>query len=353
MEKQILTINDFSLQMTSELYMTFNLSEKHYAIPAEKIVEIVQLPALQILEKLPDYIVGVMNLRGNIISVINLRKFMGITQKKFSIDDQVLIINVKGKHIGIIVDAVNDVLQFSKELLEPLPYKNHESFISGIYKNADSLVAFLDLDLILNNIEAVHAAYIRFEEDSFTYKNLFNSDPISQEKFKKRAINLQKEIKTETYKDNYYQNNFVSFSLNNEMYCLSLQFVREFCKLRTVSIVPVPCVPEFITGIFNLRGEFITIIDIKSFLQIEKTKITDKSKIIVIKTPKIQLGLLVDDVFNIVNIPKENLYNNTPSKFDKNNYTSVQIMLDNGGVMSILDFEKFIEDDRLFVEDAV
>ena len=56
------------------------------------IIEIVQLPALNILEKVPEYIVGVLNLRGKIISILNLRKFLGISQTGYSTEHQVLII---------------------------------------------------------------------------------------------------------------------------------------------------------------------------------------------------------------------------------------------------------------------
>ncbi|OGI23122.1 MAG: hypothetical protein A2287_02450 [Candidatus Melainabacteria bacterium RIFOXYA12_FULL_32_12] len=353
MEKNFLTINDLSSKKSSELYMTFALSEKVYAIPAEKIIEIVQLPALNILEKVPEYIVGVMNLRGKIISVIDLRKFLGIPQADYTPEHQVLIINTNEKIIGIIVDSVNDVIQYDKEFLEPLPYHSSEKFISGIYKSSDYLVAFLDLDIVVNNIEAIKVDNLDFKAPTYVSADLFSKDKLSQEKFKKRAINLQKELKIETDKDFSQENRFVSFSLNNEKYCISLKYVREFRKFKLVSLIPVPCVPEFIKGIINLRGEFITVVDIRSFLQISDSKITDKTKIIVIKSSDLQLGLVVDDVFDIVNLPVEKLSHNTTSKFDKNKYTSIEVILEDGGIMSVFDLEKFLEDEKLYIEDAV
>ena len=182
---------------------------------------------------------------------------------------------------------------------------------------------------------------------------MFPKDKLSQEKFKKRAVNLQKELKIETDKDFYKENRFVSFSLNNEKYCISLKYVREFRKYKLVSLTPVPCVPEFVKGIINLRGEFITVIDIKSFLQIPESKITDKTKIIVINSSDLQLGLVVDDVFDIVNMSAEKLSHNTTSKFDNNKCTSVEVILEDGGIMSVFDLEKFLEDEKLYIEDAV
>jgi len=353
MENTFLTINELSLKSTSDLYMTFSLSEKVYAIPAEKIIEIVQLPALNILEKVPEYIVGVMNLRGKIISVIDLRKFLGISQIPYTTEHQVLIINTHDITIGIIVDSVNDVIQYNRENLEPLPYHSSEKFISGVYKNDDTLIAFLDLDVFINSIEAIQVDNLDFKAPTYISADLFPTDKASLAKFRKRAINLQKELKIDTDKGFHHENHFVSFSLNNEIYCISLKYVSVFCKLKLVSLTPVPCVPEFIVGIINLRGEFITIIDIKSFLQISKSNVTDKTKIIVVKVLDLQVGLLVDDVFDIVNIPAEKLSHISSNKFDRNKYSSAEVILDDGGVMSVLDLEKFLEDERLFVEDAI
>jgi purine-binding chemotaxis protein CheW len=251
MKNNFLTINNFSPGVASELYMTFSLSEKNYAIQAEKIIEIVQLPALNILEKVPEYIVGVMNLRGKIISVIDLRKFLGISQVSYTTEHQVLIINTHDKTIGIIVDSVNDVIQYNRENLDPLPYHSPEKFISGIYKSRDDLIAFLDLDVIISNIEAVQVDYV--DLSPCISVNLFPTDKLSQEKLKKRAVNLQKELKIDTDNEFHHENHFVSFSLNDEKYCISLKYVDVFSKLKHTGLTPVPCVPEFVMGIINLR----------------------------------------------------------------------------------------------------
>jgi len=307
MENNFLITNDLSLEKTSDFYMTFKLSGKTYAIHAELIIEIVQLPALNILEKIPEYVVGVMNLRGQIISVIDLKKFLGIPQAMYSTEHQVLIVRNQNRVFGIITDSVNDVIQINRQYLEPLPYKSSEKFISGIYKNSGNLVAFLDLNTIVKNINNIETDNIDFKTPTHCPIDLFPNDSISQEKFKKRAINLEKELKFDSEITNNQEDRFVSFSLNSEIYCISLRYVKEFCKLKLVNLTPIPCVPEFVIGIINLRGEFITIIDIKSFLHISKTKITDRTKIIVVKSTNMQVGLIVDDVFDIVDIPSEKI----------------------------------------------
>lgn len=354
MEKNFLATTDFSVEKIFELYMTYSLSGRIYAIPAQQISEIVQLPELSVLERLPDYIVGVMNLRGRIINVIDLRMILGIPRYPFSTDNQVLIVNVSGKTFGIVVDSVKDVIQFNRDYLEPLPYKSREKHISGIYKADDELVAFIDLDTIIQDIYAEDV-----QEDlmgagtALTALDMFPNDKLSVEKFKKRAINLKKEIKVYDEQIDYTNNRFVSFSLNGEIYCIGLKYVKEFCKLKLLNIVPVPCVPEFILGIFNHRGDFITVIDIKAFLKIPRSQVTDRTKVIVVRYSELQIGLVVDDVFDILSITSDKLCANVKSKFEHNKFVCAEFLPDSGEVMNVLDLEKFLEDERLIIEDAI
>lgn len=352
MEKNALILNDFSANKTSELYITFNLSEKTYAILTEKIIEIVQLPALILPEKAPGYIAGLLNLRGSIVSVIDLSVILGFYRKIYSAESQVIILNVNNKKIGIIIDSVRDIIRFEKKLLEPLPYTSKEQIVSGIYKDNNKLIAFLDLDKIVKNIDNIEIGEPETKAIDYNNAGLFPVDRVSVEKFAKRALKLQKELRSATNSLNYQEDYFISFSLNQENYCINLKFVREVTKLKNVSLTHVPCVPDFIIGIINLRGDFIAIVDIKSFLNIPKTNITEKTKIIVIRTENIQIGLVVDDVFGIENIPQEKLNHNVQNKHEKNKFTSAEIMFNNK-VMCVFDLKKLLEDERLFIEDTV
>jgi len=337
----------------AELFLIFTLSEKTYAIQAEKVVEIVQLPALTVVERLPEHIVGLLNLRGQIISVIDPSRLLGMEPKEYKADYQVLIVNCYDKKIGIIVHSVNDVVQLDRTQLEPLPYTPKEKVISGIYKHDDRLIAFFDISAVMQNTEYVELEHSEIKDEVNVITDYFPSDETSKIKFLKRAEKLQKEIRTVTDDLNYQENYFISFSLNSETYCINLRFVKEITKLKLVNLAPVPCVPEFITGIINLRGEFITIVDIKHFLDITKTPTSDKTKIIVLKISDIQLGILVDDVFDIENIPNEKMNLNVQNKYEKNKYTSAEILLPGNQVMSVFDIKKFIEDERLFIEDSI
>jgi len=337
----------------AELFLVFSLSNKTYAIPAEQVVEIIQLPALTVVEKAPDYMIGLLNLRGQIISVVDPAKLLGLEQKTYTIDHQVLIVNCNGKQIGVIVNSVSAVVQLDRDKLEPLPYNPREKIISGIYKYQNDLVAFLNINSLLENIENLEEERSKTQGNADIINNYFPSDETSKIKFLQRAEKLSKELVNVINNLNYQENYFSSFCLNKEIYCINLKYVKEITKIKLVNLAPVPCVPEFIAGIINLRGEFITLVDIKHFLNIQKTAISENTKIIVVKIPDMQLGILVDDVFNIENISTDRMNLNVQTKYEKHKYTSAEVLLPNNQVMNIFDTRKFLEDEQLFVDDSI
>jgi len=353
MSGDFLTSRQYLAEKDSELFLIFNLGEKNYAIHAEKIVEIVQLPALTVLERFPEYIIGLLNLRGQIISVVDFTKLLGLEPQNYTPEHQVLIIECEKRTIGIIVSSIKDVTRLDRKFFTPLPYKSHDGIISGIYKHNDSMTALLDINLIMESVENVEVHSSEIPQKITIPREYCAQDPAVKNKLIKRAEKLQKEVRVVTGNLNYQENYFVSFCLDKEIYAINLKYVKEITKLKLVNMVSVPCVPDFITGIINLRGEFITIVDIKYFLQIPKTSISDKTKIIVVKISDIQVGLLVDDVFDIESIPTEKMNLNIQSKYEKNKYTLAEVLLPDEKIMSIFDMKKFIEDERLFIEDSI
>jgi purine-binding chemotaxis protein CheW len=135
------------------------------------------------------------------------------------------------------------------------------------------------------------------------------------------------------------------------MYAISLKFIREFCKI--INLSHVPCLPNFYIGLSNLRGEFIPVVDIKGFLGIATTEITDKSKIIFVKSPKMQLGIIVDEVFDIITVSLDKINKAQITQSDKIKYIAGEIIFEEAALINIFDLEKFLQDERLIIEEAI
>ena len=359
MEKPYL-ITD-KLDTKYNLYMTFSLLNHLYAAPAKSIVEVIKLPMLNIPEHLPEYIVGILNLRGKIINVLDIRRMLGIECNKYNIDDCILVLTHKNTTWGIIVDSVSNVINISSNQITSTPYgdKSSNTLIGDIAKTNDGLLAILNLDIISHIVESYFEKVSQEKAEAFTLTlkapvksdTYFSNDKKSIEVFQKRAKELQKELDLSLERERSSDQRFVSFLLNNEMYAISLQYIREFSKIT--NLATIPCVPEFYIGLNNLRGEFIPVLDIKGFLGISKTEITERSKIIFVKTPNLQIGVLVDDVYDIITVGSDKINKHGIMQMDKIKYTSGEIIFEDNTVISIFDLEKFLQDERLIIEEAV
>lgn len=103
----------------------------------------------------------------------------------------------------------------------------------------------------------------------------------------------------------------VEFELGGERYAFELRSVREVSLLR--ELTPVPCTPPFISGIINVRGEILTVIDIKKLFGLPEIGITELNRVIVIREGALQLGILADAIHEVRRIPPAALQSGLPT----------------------------------------
>lgn len=130
----------------------FSLAEQEYAIPIEKIQEIVILASITRAPQVADYVEGVSNLRGTIIPVINLRKLFAIEPKPIDKESRTIVLNVGSRIMGCIVDSVTQVLRIPRAEIQPAPdlvAGANQSYLSGFAKLDERLLILLDVDELL------------------------------------------------------------------------------------------------------------------------------------------------------------------------------------------------------------
>lgn len=137
-------------------YLTFQLGNEFYGVNILKVQEIKGYTDVTRIPNTPDYMKGVLNLRGTIVPIINLRMKFGMDQIEFTSFTVIVVVVVNERVMGMIVDSVSDVLTMGADDMKPAPELGTSvdtSFIDGIATMADQLVTLLDIDRVLTEKE--------------------------------------------------------------------------------------------------------------------------------------------------------------------------------------------------------
>ncbi|MCX7927057.1 MAG: chemotaxis protein CheW [Candidatus Omnitrophica bacterium] len=134
--------------------VVFTLGEEEFGVDISQVREIVRLVQITYLPKAPAFIEGVVNLRGQVLPVIDLAKRLGVSSKERSEATRIIVVEVGENTVGMIVDSVSEVLRLSSECVEDVPSlvetEVPEHYIRGVGKLKDRLLVLLDLNRILS-----------------------------------------------------------------------------------------------------------------------------------------------------------------------------------------------------------
>jgi purine-binding chemotaxis protein CheW len=140
----------------------------------------------------------------------------------------------------------------------------------------------------------------------------------------------------------------LAFRLAHETYAIETRFIREVYPLT--ELTPLPCTPDYIYGIINIRGQILTIIDMKKFFGLPEKGITNLNRVIVVQEEDMALGILADEIIGILNIPKSDLNTLLPTM---TGIHAGYIKGVNGEGIILLDMERFLNDRQLIVHEEV
>ncbi|MBU0549474.1 MAG: chemotaxis protein CheW [Candidatus Omnitrophica bacterium] len=137
--------------------VVFNIGEEEFGVDIAQVREIVRLLGITYMPKAPAFIEGVVNLRGQIVAIIDLAKRLGLPSSPRGETTRIIIIEIAENTVGMIVDSVSEVLRLSSEDMEDVPglieTEVPEHYIRGVGKLKDRLLVLLDLDHVLTHDE--------------------------------------------------------------------------------------------------------------------------------------------------------------------------------------------------------
>jgi len=143
-------------------FLSFKLKDEYFATNVSKVLTILEMKPITKVPNSPTYMRGVINLRGNVLPVIDMRIKFGMPATEFTTATCIIVLNVEieeeNVQLGIIADAVDEVLEIKESEIEESPsigtkYKNE--FIQGMYKLKDGFIMLLNMNLIFNTDDLI------------------------------------------------------------------------------------------------------------------------------------------------------------------------------------------------------
>ncbi|MEB3883290.1 chemotaxis protein CheW [Lyngbya sp. CCY1209] len=363
--------------MESKPYLIFQLGGLTYAVEAFSVQEIFSLPSLTPIVEAPPEVVGVLNLRGDLLPVIDPNIRFGYPPNSYSIHDAVIVLKTPGSRFGILVNEVCEVQMISPgEIVadlsenltarfrpEPQPEKSGRT-IAGYAKIEDDIVMLFDPEsfrdaMADSDLETESQSESDVEERPRAPEfeplkghelPVFCPDATPEERqiFRDRAQNLRRKTRGEELAGLMP---LAVIGLNGEYFGVSLSMIREFTDIH--NITPVPCTPPHIVGNMNLRGEIVTLIDIRGTLGLPMDGDGHSKKAAIVKMNDLVTGVTVNDIFDVAYLNRASI-RSVPAalrSIQDEYLRGTAVYRDR--MMSLLDLEKILAQGTLIVDEEV
>lgn len=301
--------------------VVFTLAGHEHCVDVRRVREIIMAPRLSTVIESPHFVDGVIEVRGKIVPVIDLRRRLQVAEAVDSHEASVVVIAQFGKDLaGFRVDSVSEILTVPTKLIEP-PTRVvggvKTSFIDGLAYVGSRFLVFLNLDAILSP-----------EEESGLGRSSFGRTEDSDQEAAQTAVTGYKRI--------------ITFQLDKETYGAEIGEVAEIMEM--VPIMPIPHVPPLVLGLVNLRGTIVPIIDLRVRFGLDRGAWTADSRIVIVKERSFLVGLAVDTMWEFLKLTEDS-FQPAPhgvARIDAEYFKEVCEV--KGRMVSILDIKKILED---------
>ncbi|WP_321392073.1 chemotaxis protein CheW [uncultured Desulfuromusa sp.] len=261
--------------------ITFMLNGQEYAIAVDAIREIMKPPAIKRKILVHPAIKGVIELRGKLINIVDLRNYFNFPAEGILPESRIIILQ-GDLNCGILVDAIKEVIQYDEDLLLAVPVlQKSQDHISGIVALEDGRnIIKLDTEHLFDN---------KLIQQLQGNMKLHAEDLNSGEDVKHQEGGNSSEIKDKV---------LISFRLDNN-YAFDITLFREIINY-SAAIVPLPGQQHYQEGLLNLRNSAIPIINLRKYYAMDNHTNVNEAKIIILNLPEKTIGIMVDEIIEIV-----------------------------------------------------
>lgn len=137
-------------------YVTFRLDEETYGINVMQIQEVLRYTDIAPVPGAPDYVLGIINLRGNVVTVIDTRRRFGLSDADVSDHTRIVVLEIDGQVVGVLVDSVAEVVYLRQSEIETAPNVGNEEsarFIQGVCNKNGELIILVEFEKMLSEEE--------------------------------------------------------------------------------------------------------------------------------------------------------------------------------------------------------
>ena len=278
--------NSDELQLVS-----FSVEGQEYAIAIEEVQEIVQVPDEVIhVPHAESHVLGVMTLRNRLLRLVRLRSIFRLPESELDEKSRIVVLTLNGVSVGVVVDAVSEVLRVSKSGVDALP---------ALLAREGNLAEVTSICRLDNGKRLVSI---------MTPRNLFDHSAVRTAigEVVKSVNESQLESTADANEadeslDDHEQ--VVVFHLDKEEFGAPIESVQEIVRVPE-ALVRVPQAPSYVEGVINLRGTVLPVIDLRLRLGLPQVERTDRQRIMVFLISDVRTGFIVDQVAEVLKIPR-------------------------------------------------
>lgn len=322
------------------IYTIVNIMDDYYAFDSRNVLEIIKFVELSRPERMPSHIVGLFEYNDKIISIVDIRSILNIERKPYDVNSRIVILKVDSEVFGVMVNKVVDIKRVDLKNLQPTPYNSSRNFIECIYNAEVYQCSVL-------NLKAINEWVLEHVDDSAQYGgfDLVPQDEHSREILHHRKLEYYEKTSKNPYTMLSDKDEFVSFFVGENRYCLKMNDIRGFYKLQETKMIKVPCTPDFILGLVNIKGDFICVVDVKNYFHSQNVPYSGSGTIIVLNSDEFKIGILADAISDNIQIKPDEI----SALRKQDGKSELMQYVKDGEIFLVINVAEMLSNDKLFI----
>jgi len=324
-------------------YLVFRWQGLLYAVEARQVWQILRLPALTPMEEVPPWVVGMLDLAGTLVPVVDLQLRLGHARIPYRLQDALLVLQTRGGRVAVVVHEVLDVALGRRLLSAQSEVQNGiHPILSGAMDAGGQVCMLLDPEALMAQAGA-----------SLTSRDALASDLFPEATEAQRAVWRERArilAEPEAQVSANAGRAVVVASLGGELFAIALEEVQELT--RFCDPAPIPCCPPHVVGHIPLRGDIVTLIDLRGILGLPLDPPWTHGDLIVCEVQGLLLGVPVEQVVDVLRMQDKAL-TPVPSVLGGGMETHLLGILKHAGrPVTLIDLRGLLEGSELVVDEG-